>query len=217
MNFPLLNLMNAREKNASDRAAAVQPKARRDRWSPFALQMLVVIATLLSPVVAYWLNRSEQTATSRSVDSGESTKRNLSLSTGPLDSGNTSTEQRPVSGDTALDNRSLREVAASAMQEEPNASNISQSGIQTLTQGQALTLPDPGVTVAVTFDKEFGGTATIRIQPSGGDPIVQAMLGPGGQIPFNTAAGEYNLSILDWNPDSHQLFFKLTEEPSIGD
>lgn len=112
----------------------------------------------------------------------------------------------------ALKGWGVRPQTSPASPPPPKAA-ASKPSHRTLKQGTPLRFDDSGVTLSVTFSDERGGLATLRIQASGQPPIVEAVLGPGGQIPFRSRSGEHLLSVVDWNPDEKTL--ELTIDPGL--
>lgn len=105
---------------------------------------------------------------------------------------------------------SSREVAPPAEPSpSPAGTTAEQPGPRTLEQGKPLRIVDPEVTLSVSFSDELGGMATLRIHPAGSPTITEALLGPGGRIPFRTPSGEHAVSVIDWDPPANSLSVQI--------
>lgn len=88
----------------------------------------------------------------------------------------------------------------------PSPRKEASTGPFNLSHGRSKTFSVSGVSLAVDFsDDKLGTIATLRIISGSQPPIVEALLGPGGQIRFGSKTGEHVLSVLSWEPASRSL------------
>ena len=79
----------------------------------------------------------------------------------------------------------------------------------TVEEGKPLSLAAFDATVSVRFMQDLGGYARLQISPRGEVPIVESVLGPGGNISFTSAGASRTLSIVDWHPEEKKIIIDI--------
>lgn len=113
--------------------------------------------------------------------------------------------QKPSDPEDHGDETSVAQEPQPARQSVPAQRSPTKISSHTLASGSPLLLQDIGTTVSVEFFTDLGGYATLRIHPAGGESIVESVLGPGGDIQFQTRSGTYRLSVTNWNKEASTL------------
>lgn len=107
--------------------------------------------------------------------------------------------------ETRTDRVATEPTRAPAPSTDRPRTTSSEPGLRTVEQGASLWLEAVGATVSVSFSDELGGVATLRIQPLGGTPVVESLLGPGGEIFFRSRTGEHRVAVVDWKPEDRTV------------